>query len=419
MEDGQALHSNTGLSMNMTIPPFTFTYAPVDINYGRGCVESLSETLDEHGWTRAMVVCGSNVAANSAVVGPITEGLGSTLKTIFDQTTPDKRLETVFAGVETVHKQDIDVLIAVGGGSSLNVARAICSIAPLDGSREAIEETVAETGVIPSPDEHTDPLPSIVVPTTLAGADLSPGGSIYYRSTLQTDTAVSTKRVNISDARLRATAAYYDPLLFASTPKSVLASSAMNGIDKGIETLYSRSSNPIAEAHAFNGLRYFSQGALAFGTPDSEEYLDAIDLAVVGAIQVQYGKRSNTIHAFGNGISSQYPVQQGIVHAIVAPHVLTSIFEHVDGQRETLATALGIDVTARSTEGVADAVVDLVTQIRETLELPTQLREIDSLTKSDLDSLATIIKSNSKLEHGPVGYDPTVEEISTVLKAAW
>ncbi len=411
--------SNTESLTHQIPSEFTFQYAPVEIIYGRGCATALSKTLQTHGWNRSMVVCGSNVAANTDVMEPIKQGLGDNLQIIFDQTTPNKRLKTVLSGVEIVLENNIDVLIAVGGGSSLNVARAICSIAPLNREHEWVENMISENGVIPSPDEHTDPLPSIVVPTTLAGADLSPGGSIYYRPTTQTESTVSISRASISDARLRATAAYYDPLLFASTPKGVLASSAMNGIDKGIETLYARSSNPIAEAHAFNGLRYFSQGLLAFGTPDSEEYLDAIDLAVVGAIQVQYGKRSNVIHAFGNGISSQYPVQQGAVHAIMAPHVLASIFEHVDGHRSTLATAFGIDVTARSADDLADAVVDRVTQIRDTLALPTQLREIDSLTQSDFDSLAVVIESNSKLEHGPSGYEPTVAEIRSVLEAAW
>ncbi|WP_418280333.1 iron-containing alcohol dehydrogenase family protein [Halorubrum sp. DTA98] len=397
--------------------PFDFEYVPTRVVYGRGCVDRLAAVLDEIGAQRALVVCGSNVAANDAVIDPIEAGLGEKLVGVFDETTPKKRFRTVLDGAERVREEDVDIVIGVGGGSSLNVARAICSVAPLTQSEEAIVETTVEAGAVPSPEPPGEPLPNVAVPTTMPGADLSAGGSVSVKSPERSVTESGYVSANVGDSRLMAVANFYDPNLYATTPMGVLASSAMNGFDKGIETLYSREATPIAKAHATLGLEHYYAGITEL--VDAESSDEAYDHAVLGTILVQYGRKTNVIHTFGNGVSLHHDVQQGVVHGIVAPHVLEYVFDTVQAQRYRIADALGIDATGLNDDEVADEIITAVIRVRDALGLPTRLRDVGGIRQERFPEIATEIHNNYKHERNPPGLDPTREDVLSVLEAAW
>lgn len=402
-----------------TPEPFNFEYVPTRVAFGRGCVNRLGGIMDDAGLERALIVCGSNVGANRDVMAPIEAGIGDRLVGVFDETTPKKYLRTALNGVDQIQELDVDIVVGVGGGSSLNIARAMCSLAPLNRSRASIIEEAVETGKVPSPDASTEPLSNLAVPTTMPGADISAGGSLLVTDADRAPDATESDHIDadITDPRLMAKANVYDPSLYATTPMSVLAPSAMNGFDKGIETLYSSEGTPIARAHAVTGLRHYHEGLpdLADAAPDDEAY----DHAVLGTILVQYGRKTNVIHTFGNGISVHYDIQQGAVHGIVAPHILRYVFDEVDARRRRIAEGFGIEAASMDDDAVAEAIIVEIERIRDALELPTQLRIVEGLEPEHFEEVAAEILDNYKHERNPPELDPSVEDIVGVLTAAW
>lgn len=402
-----------------TPEPFEFDYSATGIVYGRGCVARLGDVLDRHGVERAMVVTGSNVGANPDVMGPITDGLGDRLVAVFDETTPEKHLETVLDGVDLMAERDVDVLVGVGGGSSLNVTRAMCAVAPLGWSRERVVEEVVSTRDVPSPEAEEALVPNVVVPTTMPGADVSAGGSVFVADSDRAPDATGSGRIDatVSDSRLIAEANVYDPTLYATTPRGVLASSAMNGFDKGIETLYSSESTPIANAHAVKALQHYRVGLpdLAEAAADDAAY----DHAVLATVLVQYGRKTNIVHTFGNGISLHYDVQQGAVHSIVVPHVLRYVFDTAYAHRHRIAEGLSIDVEGMDDDAVAEAIIGEVLVVRDALGLPRRLREIDGMERDHFEAVAEDVLDNHKHARNPPGIDPTAEDVVAVLEAAW
>ena len=399
--------------------PYDFEYTPTRVVFGRGCVSRLGEVLDGLNKERAMIVTGSNVGANRTVMNPIESGLGERLVVTFDQTTPEKRLGTVLAGIGLLQKEEIDIVVGVGGGSSLNVARAMCSVAPLDRAPDDIRGETHETGDVPSPGPDTLPVPNISIPTTMPGADISAGGSVSVAPRKVPDTDDDAKRVdaNITDTRTMPEANFYDPALFATTPMSVLRSSAMNGFDKGIETIYSRESTPVASAHSVRALRHYQEGLPELVDADPED--DAYDHAVVATQLVQYGRKTNIIHTFGNGISFHYDIQQGTVHGIVAPHVLQYVFSNADARRTQIAAGLGIETAGLTDEEIADRIIEDVRRVSDALELPSQLRSIEGFEREDFDLVAEEILDNYKHGRNPPGIDPSHQDIVAVLDDAW
>lgn len=405
--------------MNNRPKPYDFEYTPTRVIYGRGRVSQLSAVLEDLGKQRAMIVCGSNVGSNRAVMDPIKSGIGDNLVAVFDETTPEKRCTTVFEGMDILQEEAVDVVIGVGGGSSLNVGRAMCSMAPLTQSRDSLRADTHEQGAVPSPDDETQPISNISIPTTMAGADISAGGSISVGPPDAPETDDQSRRLDasITDTRTMPVANFYDPDLYATTPMSVLARSAMNGFDKGIETIYSREATPIASAHSVRALEHYQQGLPDLVTADADDV--AFEHAAMATQLVQYGRKTNIIHTFGNGISFHQDIQQGAVHGIVATHVLRYVFEQVDAERSRIASSLGLETAGLSDGEVADRIIDEVDRISTALDLPSRLRDIDGFDRGEFDIVTEEILDNHKHGRNPPGIEPTHEDIISILDAAW
>jgi alcohol dehydrogenase class IV len=397
---------------------FEYEYRGCDLIYGRGCVDRLGDYLAEQDLGRALLVCGSNVAANDDLMNPIRDGLGDRLAGVYDGTTPEKQAEVAFEVIDAMRDTSADVLVGVGGGSSLDVARQASAFAS-DGRAlsDLREEARDGDGPVRTPDADGERPPVIVIPTTFAGADVSSGGSLEVLSAADSP----TDQPVTASGSVMPVADFADPALFETTPASVLAWSAMNGFDKGIETPYARDANPASDATAIHGLRLLSDALLRVvgGDEDNSTDPEAMDRAVVGALLVQLDRKVSIVHAFGHGFARRYDVQQGAVHAVVVPHVLRYLFGEVDASRDLLAEGLGIDPEELSDDEVAEAVVDAVAELRDSLGVPTRLRDLPETREEDLPAIAEFIADDPPMARVPEGLDANAEDIEGLLREAW
>ena len=398
---------------------FTFDYDPGELRCGRGCVDDLDDALADRGLDSALVVTGTNVGANRAVIDPVEAGLGERLAGVFDETTPEKSLATGLAAARRVRAADIDALVAVGSGSSLDVSKVASALGSHDDPGAAAERAV-ETGAVPVA-EDGDPTPVVAVPTTLAGADLSvlAGVNLSLDPTGTPDEAIPGG--GVSDGRLMPTALRYDPALFETTPKGVLCASAMNGFDKAVECLYSPHATPVTDGTAVRALSLASSGFETLPEDDMDER--KLYEAVAGVVCAQYGisttgaYRASVIHAFGHGLDG-YGIHQGTAHGILAPHVLRHLFEEVDGRRDLLARGLGVyDEDATDAE-LADRVVDAVAGISDDLGLPSRLRDIEGVSREDFPGIAEVVATDSFLDSAPEGLDLDTDDVVDLLDEA-
>jgi alcohol dehydrogenase len=396
---------------------FEHEYRGCEILYGRGRVADLGAALGDRGFDDALVVCGSNVGANDDLMDPIRAGLGDRLAGVFDRTTPAKHVETAFDLLDHRAEVGADVLVAVGGGSSLDTARQAAWI-DADGRDLADLQADAERGPDAlgslAPDGNPS-IPFVVIPTTFAGADVSTGGSLEV---LDADHSPTGQPLTVSGGGAMPIIDVADPALFETTPQSALAGSAMNGFNKGIETPYASDATPVSDAAAVHGLRLLSDALphVAGDRPDSEA---AMDRAVVGALLVQLDRKVSVIHAFGHGFARRYDVQQGEIHAIVAPHVLAYLFDEIDGSRQLLASGLGVQTDGRDDGAVAEDVIEAITAVRDSLPVPGRLRELPVVEKDDFPAIAAFIADDWSMDRAPDGLDATPEAIEGVLRAAW
>jgi alcohol dehydrogenase class IV len=308
-----------------------------------------------------------------------------------------------------INDRDPDVLIGLGGGSSLDIARQTC-VFDADGRSLTELRDSAMEGTL-EPLEANDPTtPVIVIPTTFAGACLSSLGSIEI---LAPEESPSGQPVRLMGSHMPILTVY-DPNLFETTPRNVLTGSIMNGFDKGIEAMYAPDANPVSLATAGQGIELFSTASEGLIDGDST----AMDRAVTGLILCQVERRMSVIHSFAHGFARRYSIQQGRVHGVLAPYILEYIFDRIDGRRRFLAESLGLPAESGSA-ATADAIVAEVEQIRDNFGLPSRLREIDVVERRDFHALAEYISRDSLMAGAPEGIDLTVEEIEEILEDAW
>jgi alcohol dehydrogenase class IV len=400
--------------MALDTPNFAFDFEPGTIQFGRGCIDGLDETLAEKGLDNALVVCGRTVGATDAVMNPVKAGLGDRFAGVFDETTPAKTLSTVFDGIERLQTEDADAIVAVGGGSSLDVARGISGLARTDRTLADARSEVLESGELTLPADDDAFVPVLTVPTTMAGADFSVAAGLVAETDEEPVEAIAV------DTRLMPTALVYDPDLFDTTPMDILAASAINGFDKGVEAIYSRFATPVTDATAVRGLRY-----LRSSLPKLRESADpeVMERAVAGTLLVQYGVsmpdqyRVNVVHAFGHALRNQFGIQQGTAHGVIVPHALDLIFANGGGRPDVLAE--GLVTGEEAAEGTEAAVVEAVRTVRDGLGLPSRLRDIEGTDEAELRAVAQHTADDAFLELGPPEFDPSVDDIERTLRDAW
>lgn len=396
---------------------FRYEYHPGTLQFGENSVSRLADELERLGLERALVVSGKTVGTTSKAIDPIKEGLGDKFTGLFAETTPKKMVSTAHRGVEAFEEADADVIVAVGGGSTLDVAKMMRVLSTSGASLEEATEQIAKRGTVDIPDE--DLTPAVAIPTTLAGADLSivagtrarpEGGGLVDE----------LKSGGISDYRLMPSAIFYDPQIFATTPKPLLAGSAMNGFDKGIESLYANCATPVTDGTALRGLSILSDALIDFGetsNPDAETLAPVIE----GIMLVQYGiaqphqTTMGLIHAFGHGLTRNYDVQQGEAHSILAPPALELTFDQVDGRRELIADGLGVS----GADDPAAAVVEKVKDIRDALGLPGRLRDVEGPTREEFPTVIETVMTDAFMENIPSGMDVSEGDIEAVLEKAY
>lgn len=392
-----------------------FEYEPAVLRFGTGSVQRLADELAEGGLSRALVVCGSTVGNTAEVIDPVIEGLGERLAGLFPETTADKRLQTAVRGLEVMRDHDTDVLVGLGGGSSLDVTKVISVLAATDREPSEVGRELAETGSVSVPSGPLTPI--VAVPTTLAGADHSNvAGLTAAPSSGLVDEHASG---SISAPQLMPRSIVYDPALVATTPNPILAASAMNGFNKGIETLYARNATPVTDATASRGLRLLHDGLQQFGEHAVDEAV--LEPVVEGILLTQYGVSRpegttlSIIHAFGHGLTRTYDIQQGAAHAIIAPRVLRYLFENGAAQPEVLADALGVAEGSNP----ATSVVEAVERIGDSLNLPTRLRDVAGPDPAQFSEVAQAVRNDPFMRNAPAGLDPTREELETILRRSY
>ncbi len=409
------------LSRSLRVPDpdrtLRWIYPEGDLVCGIGVARRLGEILDELGLRRAIVVSGPNVAASEAIRGWIADGLGPRLAGWSSVIEPHMPEHAVRAGTSTIRESDADVVVAIGGGSTIDGAKMMTAVA---GQPLALVDYLERYKVRRDGDQVAIPepppprIPMIALPTTLSGAEWN-GASSVLRPSLE--------RSRVRSRALGPRVVVYDPAVVATTPRRILASTALNALGHGIEIFYARSHDAMKDAFALGSLRTLGEHVVpALGDPPDLEHLgqvllgSALATGWMNSLLILERRGHGVTHSVGHVLASQHGLLQGEAHGILLPHAMRSVIDAVPERLAEIGQALGARLDQLSPVAAAEAAIDRVCEIRDALGLPTRLR--DRMTEREaLPSIAAAALRDFGVLNAP--RTVTASDLERLLEAAW
>src|SRR5215471_1453172 len=332
---------------------FTHNALPGRVVFGAGSLAKLSEEIERLGARRALVLCTPQQREQAQDVAARLE---TRCAGIFDQAVMHVPIETARAARAEARRLDADCAVAVGGGSTTGLGKAI-----------ALESS----------------LPILAIPTTYAGSEMTPIYGI---------TEAGLKKTG-RDARVLPRTVIYDPTLTLGLPVGLSATSGMNAIAHAVEALYAEDANPITSMLAAEGIRALKEGlprvvAEPLNLEGRSRCLYGAWLC--GAVLGSVGMALH--HKLCHTLGGSFNLPHAETHTVVLPHAVAYNRAAAPEAMKLAAAALDAEDAARGLYALARA-----------LGAPLALKNI-GMRESDLDRAAEIATQSPYYNPRPVEY---------------
>lgn len=346
--------------MNLVTERFSFGI-PTEIHYGIGALEQLPDLIRRLGHRRVLIVTDPGVA-NSGTLDRLHRALdaGQVSYRTFPEVEPDPSLELVEAVRAAWQAADAHAVVGLGGGSSIDTAKACSAAVANDGDFRRFEGA----GRVPrrGPDV-------IAIPTT-AGT----GSEVTHAMVLQ-DRARQYK-LGIRSEHLAPRLALLDPTLLTTLPRYVAACTGIDALSHAIEAYTSNQAEPFTDALALHAVRLIARHLRAF--VDRRQNLEAaagmMVASTMAGVAFIWG-RVAAVHALSHPLGARYHLAHGQVNAILLPAVMRFNLPGSAERFADLALALGERASGEGIRAAGERAVLAVEQLIGDLGIPRRLSE--------------------------------------------
>jgi len=388
-----------------------FAYLPLQrVVYGEGSTALLAREIDRLGRTRALLVTGTTISSKTDLPDRIRTLLGDHLVGVFAGVKQHVPRESVLDGVRVAREFGADLLISLGGGSSIDCAKGMAMVLA-EGENWADCKVVFELPhTLRVPSLTRLKLPHLAIPTTLSGAEFT-----HIAGISRVDTG--TKEIFL-DPQLVPRVVILDPVVALATEPRLWASTGIKALDHCVESVYSVKSNPFTDALCLQAVRLlFENLELSVQAPrDPTTRLrlqQAAWLACYGITNTWVGLG----HALCHQVGGRCGVPHGIAAGILLPHAMAFNRPSTLERQALLAAAMGIDARNMRVEAAAVAATGQIESLVRRLGLPQRLRDV-GVPESSLQTIAAHTASDFVVRTNPRPIQGQ-EEILGLLRAAW
>ncbi len=372
-----------------------------DITFGRDSIKELPKIVKGFKAQKVMLVYDAGVK-----FAGIADTVLNSLKeadveiVIFDKVVPNPTNEIVEEAAVIAKKENVNAFVAVGGGSSIDLAKAINVLMTNPGP-------IGQYGGIGM--VENDLLPLIAIPTT-AGTS----SEITNVSAL-IDTEKVIKYVVI-DNKLVPSKVIIDPEFTRTMPASVTASTGMDAITHAVESYISNMATPLTEYNSLQGLKLIYHNLPAVVKDGNN--MDAREQMMLGCVITGFGFSNanlGLVHGIAHTLSAHFQLAHGMANAAVLPHVIAFNAESCPKKMAELAKAIDLPLT-----GNLDTDQYLISEelLKLTKELGIKTLSEQGITEEDFDMIAEDVLKEPVLLFNP-RQNVTKEEVLAILKKAY
>lgn len=343
---------------------FIYQNAPMRVVFGSGTLRRLPEELTHLGVTRALVLATPRQVTQLVAIGEL---IGERTAGVFTGAVMHTPVEVTDRAMEMVRSVRPDCVVAIGGGSTTGLGKAIAL--------------------------RTD-LPQIVLPTSYAGSEMTPVVG-------QTSGGIKTTQ---SSPKILPETVIYDVDLTITMPPRLSATSGINAIAHAVEALYARDRNPLISLMAQEGIRTLARALPAICTQPIDKAARTDALYGAWLCGVCLGAVGMSLHhKLCHTLGGSFNLPHAETHSVILPHALAYNAPAAPDAMARIGAALG----------VGDAALGLHDLARR-LSVPLSLREI-GMPESGIDRAADLAVKNPYWNPRPIERDA----IRELIARAW
>lgn len=387
----------------MSTKPFQYVSHAQEVLFGVGVFQQLENALHRYPWQR-LLLCTSPHLVHIGHVDHLQTLLGERLVAVYAEVSAHVPEDKVAACLALAETHNIDAVIGLGGGSVIGMAKAV-----------AYEWEARQTTGNSTPPEFPtiQPLiPTIAIPTTYAGSEMTP---VFGVTRLQADG--TTRKVTMTSPKVTPKLVVYDPELTLDLPPDLTASTGINALAHCMEAIYSITRNPLSTASALLGIRYLKEFLVCcYKEPRNLEARSGVlmgaHLSGKALASVEMGIHHGTCHVLGGTAG----VPHGVANCIVLPHAIRFNGDAVGNLIALAGEALGIERGEYTHNDMAEATAQTVYDLIGQFGVPQRLRDV-GVAESLLPTLAETMLKSKAVQNNPKPV--TVAEAMSLLQAAW
>ena len=370
------------------------------IVFGVGTAQQVGAEVLRLGVSRALLVTDTGLAQTD-IPGIVTKSLDAAgVKwTLFSEVEPNPSVGTVQKGLALYTKEGCDSLVAVGGGSPIDAAKAIGLLATNGGDLHTYFGT----------DNVKKPIPPLVAVPTTCGT-----GSEVTQFTVITDTKTHFK-MGIGSPHNLQRVAIVDPSLLVKLPSRMVASTGMDALCHAIESYTSLAAQPLSDAFSLHAIQLIGEHLRTAVANGNLTDLSGMAMASMLAGMAFNNTRTTLVHAMSHAVTGHAGVPHGVANAILVPYVMEFNLIGSPEKHGDIAAALGEDTDGLSIMDAARAAVDAVQQLADEVGIPHTLREA-GVTEAHLEALA-----DDAMKSGGIALNsrrPTRQDVLALYKKA-
>lgn len=380
-------------------------FVKTDVTFGQDAIGEISKILEGFGAKNVMVVYDKGVAAvgiADKVVGAIDKDKFHVVT--FDGVIPNPTNEVVEEGYKLARENDINAFVAVGGGSSMDTAKAVNVLCANGGDIMDYEGI----GNVPK-----KPFPLIAIPTTA-------GTSSEITNVAALVDTKSVRKYVVIDNKIVADKVICDPEFTRTVPPSVTAATGLDAITHAVESYISNAATYLTKYNSLRGLQIFYENLPRVYKNGND--MEARENMMLGCIVVGFGFSNanlGLVHAIAHTLSAHFGLAHGVANACVLPYVTAFNAEKCPKEMIEMAKAINLPLTGNEDEDKYALAKELLRMVKEMGIRPLHEQGRDhKITEADFDVIAT-----DALKEGPMHFNPrqdvTKETIIEILKKAF
>ncbi|MFA1820158.1 iron-containing alcohol dehydrogenase [Virgibacillus oceani] len=378
----------------------TFSYAiPTAIEFGNGAIEKLSELVNNLNGSKAIIVADPGVV-KAGIVDRVIDSLQKNIPYIvFSEIESDPEVQSVEKGLEIAKEESCDIVIGVGGGSSLDTAKTIGLLMNNDGG---VRDYVG-LDKVPNPS-----CPTIAIPTT-AGT----GSELTIFSVLSDKE--NKVKISIGSYYNCPDIALCDPELTLSLPPSITAATGMDALTHALESFVNKTTQPISEGMAKQSMRLVSENLrLAVVQGENKEARYNMLLASTMAAMAFNVTRLGLAHALAIPLGARFNIPHGTVNAMLLPEVMEYNLIGAEDKFVIIAEIFGEQTELLSKRGAAEKAVTAVRRLKEDVGITHKLQDF-GVQEEDLDIIAEEAMQSGNVPVNP--RKPSLEDLKNICRA--